>query len=99
MQYENVLFAVNSHTHGLSGRKYKNAKEAIFDDSWQPWDDARIKRAFNLGNGTMTDFKRFCRNNKIWVLPSDKFMPILTQTSASYQNLAHAFIKEILHLQ
>lgn len=98
MQYEDVLFAVNSHTNGLAGRKYKNAKEAIFDDSWQPWDDARIKRAFNYGNGTMKDFKRFCKSNKIWILKSEKFMQILSQTSSSYQKKAHAFICEILHM-
>ena len=97
MQYENVLFAVDSHTNGIAGRKYKNAKEAIFDDSWQPWDDARIKRAFNFGNGTMADFKRFCKDNHIWVLPASKFMPILKQTAKSYQEVAHSFIREILH--
>lgn len=97
MQYENVLFAVDSHTNGIAGRKYKNAKEAIFDDSWQPWDDARIKRAFSFGNGTMADFKRFCKDNLIWILPASKFMPILEQTTQSYQEAAHSFIREILH--
>lgn len=98
MEYEGVLFAVDSHTNGLAGRKYKNAKEAILDDSWQPWDDARIKRAFAFGNGTMDDFKRFCKSNKIWVLTPENFMAILEKASASYQKNAHTFIHEILHM-
>ena len=28
------------------------------------WTEEKIKRAFNFGNGTMKDFKRFIHNNK-----------------------------------
>lgn len=30
------------------------------------YDDERIKNAFNLGNGTISDFKRYMNNNKIF---------------------------------
>ena len=28
------------------------------------WDEDRIRKAFNFGNGTMVDFKRYMENNK-----------------------------------
>jgi hypothetical protein len=46
----------------------------------------------------MDDFKRFCKSNKIWVLTPEKFLAILDKASASYQKNAHAFIREIIHM-
>ena len=32
--------------------------------AYNVWDANRIKNAFNFGNGTMEDFKRYMRDNK-----------------------------------
>ena len=43
-------------------KKY-NKKESIEKGMYNIWDNKRIKRAFNFGNGTMKDFKRYMKDN------------------------------------
>lgn len=45
-------------------RKYGDVKKAIAAGAFNIWDDERIKNAFNFGNGTIKDFKRYMDNNK-----------------------------------
>ena len=40
------------------------AKEAIKDGFLNAWTPERIRGAFNFGNGTESDFKRYMDNNK-----------------------------------
>ena len=75
-----ILIAVDPCTNGISGRRYKSVKEALLDfksEPWQPWDEARIKRAFNFGNGTMKDFKKCCKDNRMTVITLDEFHNIV----------------------
>lgn len=41
-----------------------NIKAAINDKAGILWTDEKIKAAFNFGNGSEKDFKRYMNNNK-----------------------------------
>ena len=40
-------------------KEWNNSKTA-----YNVWDDERVKNAFNFGNGTWADFKRYMRDNR-----------------------------------
>lgn len=47
--------------------EFKNdAKKMIRGKMYILWDEERVKHAFNFGNGTMKDFKRYMKDNKIY---------------------------------
>lgn len=95
-----VLFAIPSYTHGLAGRKYKNMREAIKDGTYDAWTDERIKLAFNFGNGTLKDLKRFCKDNKEKIISSECFYKILNSLNLSTTELMmhNDFIESMVHL-
>ena len=74
MDYIIVLY---TYSNCLGGRKYKGNKETIADGGYEGWNDARIKGAFNFGNGTMNDFKRFCKANLLRQIQVDEFWKIV----------------------
>ena len=41
-----------------------SVEKAIKNGYFVSWDDNRIKNAFNDGNGTINDFRRYVINNK-----------------------------------
>lgn len=96
MKYDNVLFVVDSRTNGIYGRKYKNAAEAIAHGSYSPWDNNKIKRAFQFGNGTMKDFRRYCKDNLAKVLTAGDFFKILNRFSVDERAKHMKFIDEVL---
>lgn len=95
MKYENIIVTVWSNYNGLTGRKIKNVRDAIVSDSFSVWDDEKIKRCFNFGNGTRKDFERFIKSNKERVIPTKKFWEIVDSLPNS--QLYYDFVRDILH--
>lgn len=54
-----IQFTIDSFTGGISGRRYKSINEAIQDGGYSVWCNEKIKLAFNFGNGTEKDIKRY----------------------------------------
>lgn len=100
MEYENVLFAIPRFTNGLVGRKYNSLREAIADGFYDAYTEERIKLAFNLGSGTLSDFKRFCKENKKTILTSKKFLSIFDsmQMSAEERQKHIDYIEGMINL-
>lgn len=48
----------------ISKQGSKKANEAIDKGNYNKWNESRIRRAFNFGNGTMKDFERYMKDNK-----------------------------------
>lgn len=92
-----ILFEVDRLSHGCVGRPYKNRLEAIKDGSWSPWNENRIKGAFNFNQGTMSDFKRFAKDNKFDILSEDEFWAIAGELSETEQQQCKSFIELILN--
>lgn len=97
MKYDNVLFAVDSRTNGIYGRRYKNLAQAISAGSYAPWDSDRIKSAFQFGNGTLKDFRRHCKDNGMTILTAKEFFNIFNQLPDEAQKRHMQFISELLH--
>ena len=81
IMYENIIVAIDTYSHGLRGRKYENNLDAIKDGGYSVWDDARIKKTFNFGNGSMDDLKRFIKDNKMKIIPTETFFSIVDSTN------------------
>ena len=95
MKYENIIVTIWSFENCLAGRKIKNVRDAIVSDSFDVWDDERIRKCFNFGNGTKKDWERFIKDNKEKVIPTKKFFEIVDSlpNSQDYYNFLH----DILH--
>lgn len=94
MKHLNAIFVIPSYTHGIVGRKYKNIREAIVDGFYSPYNELRIKRAFNFGNGTMEDLKRFAKNNYEKIIPAEKFYKIVDSLPDAEEH--YAFVNKLL---
>ena len=49
-------------------KKYGSIKEVIKKSYFVTWDEQRIKNAFNFGDGSAKDFKRYKEDNKQYCL-------------------------------
>ena len=95
MQYENIIVTIYTYENCLTGRKIKNVRDAIINDAFDIWDDEKIKRTFNFGNGTKKDWERFIKDNKEKVIPTKQFFDIVDSlpNSQAYYN----FLRDVLH--
>lgn len=93
--YDNIIVTAWSHTNGLAGRKIKDYRDAIISDAFDVWDDAKIKKAFNFGNGTRKDFERFIKSNNYKIIPTREFFKIVDSLDNS--QIYYDYIREILH--
>lgn len=95
MKYDNIIVTIWPYDCGLAGRKIKDVRDAITSDSFSVWDDERIRKCFNYGNGTRKDWERFIKDNKEKVIPTKKFFEIVDSlpNSQDYYN----FLRDILH--
>ena len=48
----------------LQQQYHGNIETMIKDEMYILWDEERIKRAFNFGNGTIKEFNRYMEANK-----------------------------------
>ena len=96
-QYKKCLFAVESRTHGIYGEPYKSVADAIADGAYGVWDERRIKSAHGNGNGTLKDFQRHCKDNKVKILSADEFFPIFDKLPCDVQETHLKFIRELMH--
>lgn len=48
----------------ISRKNVKNVTEGIKKGLYNVWDDDRIKKAFNCGNGSIKDFENYMKDNK-----------------------------------
>lgn len=92
-----ILFQVDRLSSGCVGRPYKNKLEAVRDGSWWPWNEHKIKMCFNFHQGTMSDFKRFAKDNKFDILSEDEFWAIAGQLSETEQQQCRSFIELMLN--
>ena len=95
MKYENIIVTIWSCENCLAGRKIKGVRDAIVSDSFDVWDDERIRKCFNFGNGTKKDWERHVKDNKMKVIPTEEFFKIVDSlpNAQNYYN----FLREILH--
>ena len=95
MQYENIIVTIYTYENCLTGRKIKNVRDAIINDAFDIWDDEKIKRTFNFGNGTKKDWERFIKDNKEKVIPTKQFFDMVDSlpNSQAYYN----FLRDVLH--
>lgn len=68
------LFVIDLLTHGCTGVPYKTIEDSLKDGSFQVWNENRIKKAYNFGNGTMQDFLNRRKQNKQIVLTESDFI-------------------------
>ena len=94
IMYENIIVAIDTYSHGLRGRKYENNLDAIKDGGYSVFDDARIRRCFNFGNGSMDDFRRFVSHNKMKIIPTETFFGIVDSLHDAQSH--YSYIKDIL---
>ena len=94
IMYENIIVAIDTYSHGLRGRKYENNLDAIKDGGYSVFDDARIRRCFNFGNGSMDDFRRFVSHNKMKIIPTETFFSIVDSLPDSQSH--YNYIKDTL---
>jgi hypothetical protein len=94
-KYKNIIVCVWSNYNCLAGRKIKNNRDAIESDSFDIYDEERIRRCFNFGNGTMDDLKRFIKDNKMKVIPTTEFFEIVD--SLPNAQIYYDFLRDILH--
>lgn len=91
-----LFFTIDHYDHGCTGLPYKSKLAAIKSDSWQVWTDERIRSQFNLGQGTMADFFRYCKNNNCTPVLEEDFWRIAAPLGESWRYNAQLFINEII---
>ena len=94
-KYKNIIITIYTYENCLAGRKIKDVRDAIVNDAFDVWDEERIRKCFNFGNGTKKDWERFIKDNKEKVIPTKQFFEIVDSlpNAQSYYN----FLREILH--
>lgn len=93
--YENIIVTIYTYENCLTGRKIKNVRDAIINDAFDVWDDNKIKRTFNFGNGTKEDWKRFIKSNKEKVIQTKQFFEIVDSLPNS--QAYYDFLRNVLH--
>lgn len=93
-----IYFTVYSYDRGCCGRKYNNLIEAIKDDSYQVWNDEKIKRAFNFHNGTLAHFKNHAKMNHEQIVSETDFYKLLEQLPSEDIIRHKNFINECLNI-
>lgn len=92
-----VYFDVDMYDHGCCGVPFKSVLNAIKAGCYMPYDECRIKKAFNFGKGTLADLKRFAKANKSQLLTANEFYSLLDKLPDS-EKLQHInFINEMTH--
>lgn len=91
-----IQFTIDSFSGGISGRRYKSINEAIQDGGYSVWCNEKIKLAFNFGNGTEKDFKRYCKDNKCKIISENEFYKELYSLPLNEQETHIQFIREHL---
>lgn len=91
-----IQFTIDSFSGGISGRRYKSINEAIQDGGYSVWCNEKIKLAFNFGNGTEKDFKRYCKDNKCKIISENEFYKELYSLPLNEQKTHIQFIREQL---
>lgn len=94
---EKVWFTIDKYNHGCSGQPYKNKLEAIKGDSWCVWTEGRVRKQFNFGQGTMDDYKQYCKNNNCVTVSENAFWKIAEPLGGSWRDDAEKFIKETIN--
>jgi hypothetical protein len=79
-----IQFTIDSFSGGISGRRYKSINEAIQDGGYSVWCNEKIKLAFNFGNGTEKDFKRYCKDNKCKIISENEFFFAVKRTKNTH---------------
>ena len=91
-----IWFTIYKYNHGCCGVPYKSKLEAIKDDRWGMWTDERVRKQFNLGQGTMKDFERYCRNNNFIPVTEEEFWKIAAPLGEEWMHSAEKFINETI---
>lgn len=86
---------IDRYNHGCCCRKYNRHVEAILDDGYSVYTERKIKAAFNFGNGTMSDLKRFAKYNHCTIMKWDKFQSILRELPDEKRIIHEQFILSI----
>lgn len=92
----NSWFTIDRYSHGCSGVPYKSKLCAIRGDSWSVWTDKRVRSMFNNGQGTMEDFRRYCKNNNCTAVLEDDFWKIAKPLGVEWRHGAERFINETI---
>ena len=91
-----MWFTVNKFDHGCCGRKYPTMLDAIKDDAWSPWNEERVRKAHNLGRGTMKDHYRHNLMNAKVIVTESEFWNMTACLGDEWRAMAEEFIKRVL---
>lgn len=91
-----MWFTINKYDHGCCGREYPSKLDAIKDGAWSPWTEERVRRAHNLGRGTMKDHEWHNKLNHKVVVSKEEFWRIAEPLGEEWRREAEEFIKDLL---
>ena len=89
-------FLVDKRDHGCVGKAI-SILTAIKNGCWDAYDEERIKKAYNFGNGTFTDFQVHALNNNQSILTPLEFWQFALPLGDVWRLDAEAWIADVLN--
>lgn len=89
-------FLVDHRDSGCVGRKI-SILSALKLGRFSPYDDLRIKHAFNFGNGTFTNLEIHALNNNQSILTPDEFWQFALPLGDAWRVRTEGWVADVLN--